>query len=339
MLVAGTSCVDYRCRGLPPSLLHVAPLVSRGGCCCCCCCCCSSPYCCFCCSFLLVVADNPPPPPPPPPSPFLLGSGTFCSNLNNQKQDIDAKGESGQTFRGMMTWVEKNQPPIVILENVCSAPWQKVKDYFRQHGYAAEFMRVDTKQYYIPHTRTRVYLVAFNESLCPNADELAKTWIHMVKDMERPSSSTLEAFLLPSDDPRVHKGRERLAIPKERGATGTDWSRCESRHQRARMDEELGSKRPYTSWEAQGSCKLPDYAWNDWALVQTVRFPPPSSPSASLPSPLHPLSPLLTPPCPLTLAPQASSSSNPPSLAPALLPPLSPSLLLTLLSPLTPDLS
>lgn len=36
------------------------------------------------------------------------------------------------------------------------------------------------------------------------------------------------------------------------------------------MDEALGNKRPYTSWEAQGACKLPDYAWTDWAKVQTV---------------------------------------------------------------------
>ena len=75
-------------------------------------------------------------------------------------------------------------------------------------------MRVDTKQYYIPHTRTRVYLVAYNQSLCASSAELASQWVKQVKSMERPSSSTLEAFLLPSDDPRVHRGRERLAIPK-----------------------------------------------------------------------------------------------------------------------------
>mmetsp|Transcript_22634 Transcript_22634/g.62827 ORF Transcript_22634/g.62827 Transcript_22634/m.62827 type:complete len:2149 (-) Transcript_22634:730-7176(-) len=204
----------------------------------------------------------------------MLVAGTSCvdySNLNNQKQDIDAKGESGQTFRGMMGWVKKHQPPIVLLENVCSAPWTKVQAYFQENGYSAQFMRVDTKQYYIPHTRTRVYLVAYNSSLCCNAADLASDWVQLVKSMERPSSSTLEAFLLPSDDPRVHRGRERLAIPKERGSGGTDWSRCESRHQRARLDENLGNKRPYTSWESQGVCKLPDYAWSDWARVQTER--------------------------------------------------------------------
>jgi len=204
----------------------------------------------------------------------LLVAGTSCvdySNLNNKKQDIDAKGESGQTFRGMMQWVENHRPPIVILENVCSAPWPKVQAYFEKKSYVARFMRLDTKQYYIPHTRTRVYLVAFDGKKCPEAAGMAESWQRLVRSMERPSSSTLEAFLLPTDDPRVHQGRERLAIPKERGIAGTDWGRCESRHQRARMDEALGTKRPYTSWEAQGVCKMPDYAWNDWAKVQTER--------------------------------------------------------------------
>lgn len=95
----------------------------------------------------------------------------------------------------------------------------KVQKYFEDHGYAAKFLRLDTKQYYIPHTRTRVYLVAYNTKMCADAHDLASQWGSMVKDMERPSSSTLEAFLLPTDDPRVHHGRERLAIPKVSGHT------------------------------------------------------------------------------------------------------------------------
>jgi site-specific DNA-cytosine methylase len=59
----------------------------------------------------------------------LLVAGTSCvdySNLNNEKKGLDDAGESGQTFRGMMQWVKRTQPPIVLLENVCSAPWEMV---------------------------------------------------------------------------------------------------------------------------------------------------------------------------------------------------------------------
>jgi site-specific DNA-cytosine methylase len=183
----------------------------------------------------------------------LLIAGTSCvdySNLNNQKQDIDAGGESGRTFRGMMTWVARHRPPIVILENVCSAPWDKVRDYFEQKGYSAAYSRVDTKQYYIPHTRTRVYLVAVNKK---NSD-IPEQWLTLIKnDLKRPASSTLDAFLLPSDDPRIHQARQKLVQESynalDRRTGRTDWGRCESRHQRARLEEHLGQKRPLTSWD------------------------------------------------------------------------------------------
>ena len=101
--------------------------------------------------------------------------------------------------------------------------------------------------------------------------KITSEWIARVKSLERGASATLEAFLFDSDDPRVHKGRQMLALPGEatsqRGVT--DWGRCESRHRRARKDEGLGNRRPFTDWE--GGCTLPDYAWNDWGKAQTDR--------------------------------------------------------------------
>ena len=41
------------------------------------------------------------------------------------------------------------------------------------------------------------------------------------------------------------------------------------RHQRARIEEGLGARRPFTNWE--GGCTMPDYAWNDWGKAQTDR--------------------------------------------------------------------
>lgn len=182
----------------------------------------------------------------------LLVAGTSCvdySNLNNEKQDIEANGESGRTFRGMLSWVTKHRPPIVILENVCSAPWDKVAGAFEDEGYSAAFSRVDTKQYYIPHTRTRVYLIAVDKQ----KSKLPNQWLQKVKDLKRPASSTLDAFLLPSDDPRIHESRQKLVREAggidERRTGRTDWARCESRHQRSRLEEELGPKRPFTGWE------------------------------------------------------------------------------------------
>jgi site-specific DNA-cytosine methylase len=201
----------------------------------------------------------------------MLVAGTSCvdySTLNNEKKDIDSKGESGQTFRGMMDWIKKFMPPVVILENVCGAPWDLIRQRFEKEGYSAEWSRLDTKHYYIPHTRTRVYLVA---TLAKGAGVAAK-WKSVVKQLERPSSSTLEAFMLDTDDPRVHNAREALSRSVlERKGGRVDWGRCESRHHRARAEEELGNKRPLTGWEEGGQCKLPDYAWNDWGKQQVDR--------------------------------------------------------------------
>ncbi|KAF9466118.1 hypothetical protein BDZ94DRAFT_1188147 [Collybia nuda] len=205
----------------------------------------------------------------------MLIAGTSCvdySNLNTQKQDIDDNGESGRTFRGMMTWVKKHRPPIVILENVCSAPWEKVQQYFEENGYSASSARVDTKGYYIPHTRTRGYLVAVNSK----GSSIPEKWVNMVrKELIRPASSTLDAFLLASDDPRIHQARQKLVQESfnalDRRTGRTDWGRCESRHQRARLEENLGAKRPLTGWEEGGFCKLPDFAWGDWGVGQVER--------------------------------------------------------------------
>lgn len=134
-------------------------------------------------------------------------------------------------------------------------------------GYHCAYMRVDTKQYYIPHTRTRVYLVA----TCGPDPSLPRRIMEKVREMERPASASLEAFLLPHDDPRVMEARRRLSARKAKSETVTDWSKCEARHQRCRTDEQLGHKRPYTDWRDGGACQLPDYAWRDWGNAQTER--------------------------------------------------------------------
>ncbi|KIY49972.1 hypothetical protein FISHEDRAFT_40207 [Fistulina hepatica ATCC 64428] len=201
----------------------------------------------------------------------LLVAGTSCvdySNLNNRKQDIESKGESGETFRGMMRWVGRHRPPLVVLENICNAPWDKVVNYFADIGYTARQARVDTKNYYIPHTRTRGYLVAVHDG-DSSIPDMWHDWVF--RKLPRKASSTLDAFLLPSDDPRIHRARQKLVgenYLKEDKKKSHEWSRCESRHARARQEEALGNKRPLTAWE-EGT--LPDFAWGDWAINQVER--------------------------------------------------------------------
>jgi C-5 cytosine-specific DNA methylase len=83
----------------------------------------------------------------------LLVAGTSCvdySNLNNKKKAMEDLGESGQTFQGMMNWVRKAQPAMVIIENVRGAPWDAKVKLMESLGYAAVWMHVDSKDFYIP---------------------------------------------------------------------------------------------------------------------------------------------------------------------------------------------
>ena len=109
---------------------------------------------------------------------------------------------------------------MVIMENVCSAPWDQIITYWAKNKYTANQMRVDTKNYYITHTRTRGYLLAVDEK----HSSLAKKWTDLVGDMKRPASSTLDAFLLPTDDARIHQAREKL-VRNRRPATANELDR------------------------------------------------------------------------------------------------------------------
>ncbi|KAK0455343.1 uncharacterized protein EV420DRAFT_595840 [Desarmillaria tabescens] len=132
----------------------------------------------------------------------------------------DANVESGCTFRSIMSRVTSYSPAIVILENVCSG----CKRSF--HGHSTTFSRVDIKQCYIPHMRTRIHLIAVNKKNSAIPDE----WKDCVTiKLGRPSgSSTLDAFLLASDHSRIHHARQKLmqeghnALHRRTGRT--NWS-------------------------------------------------------------------------------------------------------------------
>ncbi|KAK6359728.1 hypothetical protein TWF696_000868 [Orbilia brochopaga] len=200
----------------------------------------------------------------------LLVAGTSCvdySSLNNFGKGLNDGGESGRTFWGMFRWVKKHRPKIVILENVCKAPWGQVVTEFEDIGYAAGHTRFDTKNYYIPHTRQRGYLVAFNTD---NGSFPVK-WVQMVNDLTRPASVSFESFLLESDDPRVLEARQKLVREEVSKAKAHEWTACEIRHSNARTSENLGRQRPLTDWQENGVTKYPDFTWQEWGGMQVDR--------------------------------------------------------------------
>lgn len=210
---------------------------------------------------------------------------------------MEEHGESGQTFVGMLQWIEKAQPAIVIIENVYGAPWDKKVQMFEERGYSATFLRLDTKDYYIPHTRQRGYLFAIKTTVdgestnlkkkkksATDSDQLPGQWQELVNKLKRVASATLDEFMLSNDDPRVLRGRVRLTAESmtmgndKVGSAGgsragrVDWTKCETRHQDSRSKEMLGDKRPLTEWSDSGNTSMPSFAWNEWTNAQVHRI-------------------------------------------------------------------
>lgn len=202
----------------------------------------------------------------------LLVAGTSCvdySGLNNKKKAMDEGGESGRTFFGMLDWVKRHKPAIVILENVKSAPWEGVGKFFEDANYDSSFStRFDTKNYYIPQTRQRGYFFASRNT----EGDYPANWHNLVSSLQRPASSPIEAFMLPNSDQRIQNARAKLGFEQAGKSRSTiDWSKCQGRHEEARGLEKLGQARPFTSWEEGGSCLMSHGAWNEFARPQPER--------------------------------------------------------------------
>ena len=93
----------------------------------------------------------------------VLVAGTSCvdfSALNHRKKRLRDGGQSGRTFAGMLQWVMAAKPAMVLLENVCGAPWAEMCAALEQIGYVVQKTELDAKRFGLPQTRIRGYALA-----------------------------------------------------------------------------------------------------------------------------------------------------------------------------------
>jgi site-specific DNA-cytosine methylase len=223
----------------------------------------------------------------------LLVAGTCCvdfSMLNGKRQKLEANGESGRTFFATLDYMKEFKPRMVIFENVKSAPWHgKMKDgewqngidyHVKRAGYASRCIILDTKNYSIPHTRQRgymlclhmlvAYLTFYGNAQEPTEEQLAEfcdpengglanifdKWEKTVRYFGRPASVSADAFLLDADDARITGIQE--GELEEISRKPISWEKCKDGHFDYRSKLGLGNKRPLTSW-SDNTYKLPDY--------------------------------------------------------------------------------
>ena len=229
----------------------------------------------------------------------VLIAGFSCvdfSRLNQWPKNLSDIGESGDTFRGILKYAMRYRPRLIILENVMSAPWPQLQAIWRNDvkylkektnreweriwpvgdkAYAAHFVLLDTKNYYLPQTRQRGYMICIDRQRCETADADVEQWGELMTKLRRPASSPVEAFLLQSEDARLHRAREELTgngTSKSKTSRVFDWTLCQARYQRYRNEQDLGNARPITNWVNGGSCRAPDFWWQDWTRVQVERL-------------------------------------------------------------------
>ncbi|KAL5333911.1 hypothetical protein BJX70DRAFT_405782 [Aspergillus crustosus] len=197
-----------------------------------------------------------------PKRPDILIAGFSCvdfSVLNNHRKTLDQQGESGGTFWGIVRYAATYRPRLVILENVKTAPWEKIAQHWSEIGYFAIHKDVDTKAYYLPQTRERGYMFCVDRRLLEGEgmrmdiegeEEAMEKWSEIFTAFKRPASSPAGMFLMDGDDRRL-EFIERDMSGKIIAATGSgsaratvNWARYQVRHQNYRLNNSLGHRRP-----------------------------------------------------------------------------------------------
>lgn len=175
---------------------------------------------------------------------------------------------STTTFASAMNYLKERQPKIVIFENVHGAPWASTIDYvFPLTGYTAQIVSLDTKNYYLPQTRLRKYVVAFNHRFfgIQASRKLCKDFKVAVEALERKYSSTVTDFLLPSNSHELHRARNEMELASQSTQEkDTDWSFSRSRHTQFRRAQGIPDERPWIQWRENGSSNAPAKMWKPW---------------------------------------------------------------------------
>jgi site-specific DNA-cytosine methylase len=192
--------------------------------------------------------------------------------LNNERKTLDGSGESGQTFRAILAYVERHRPPLIILENVRNAPWKNIIAPWEEIGYLVEYKIVDTKHFYLPQTRERGYMVCMDRIRVDADKSILSEWSALVDDFKRPASSPFTQWTLPEDGQVLLQQRNITSNrhgPMVRAAV--DWSLYKIRHQDYRRENGLGIRRPVSNYQDGGICRQPDWMDRSWYASQVER--------------------------------------------------------------------
>lgn len=187
----------------------------------------------------------------------------------------DSKNTSTTTFAAAMNYLRERQPKIAIFENVESAPWPSVLQFVLPLcGYAGTVQKLDTKNYYLPQTRSRAYLIAYSHEFfgVDGANALCGLVSAKVKKLEYRYSSSVADFLLSVNSHELHRARNEMELASQMTREkDTDWSFSKSRHTAFRRLMGIPDDRRWLRWSETGSSQAPAKMWKPWEAKQPNR--------------------------------------------------------------------
>lgn len=198
----------------------------------------------------------------------LLIAGFVCkdlSRLNSHPKGLEDEGESGDTWLAIYSYTRRFRPSIVLIENVQNTIefWNSFESKWTDIGYESSWLYRDTKNFYLPQTRKRMYMIAINKDLYgQNVDEAVESWKRTMHNLQRQCSSPFDAFLTENFFDRPTYGSSSNEV---------DWSLCRLRNDQIRSDKMLGLRRPISQWSESGTVKPPDNADIGWYQSQSTR--------------------------------------------------------------------
>lgn len=165
---------------------------------------------------------------------------------------------------------------MVILENVLGFPWGKVEALWHAEGYATQVAYLDSKDFYIPQTRQRGYMIAIRRKTITDRhveldpDTATQLWYKVLEKLQRRASSPFTDFIFADDDELLELYNNK-AVVTPTAAHRASWERCKAECLSYRSSKFLGFKKPVTDWENNGSCHVPDSCDGPWHKQQVER--------------------------------------------------------------------
>ncbi|ROT41212.1 hypothetical protein SODALDRAFT_349258 [Sodiomyces alkalinus F11] len=189
---------------------------------------------------------------------------------------LGGQGESTRTFVALIQYIYHKRPKVVLLENVAGAPWKQFSNFWMPFvGYVAEFVKVDSKDFLVPQTRNRGYLVAVDQwHYGEQSQAIAETWARLMRGSNwfENGHPPIHKFLLAPDDPKILEARfvdERRVA--ENLTRDPEARMCSYDHAKVRRERGLGPTHPYTRLDARGNVTPKDSAWRAFLQSQGNR--------------------------------------------------------------------